>query len=160
MLIMNKAFFLNSALDADYHTSVVRLDDRRFYSISRTTRVQEVEEYGEPGEYRKREGEGSGYIWQLYSIARLEQSDDGVYVEIEAVALSRQIPAAVRFLVDPIVRRVSRNSLLTSLQKTEEAVGGNSAIVARSASAPPQTRSAPGAAAAFSNKSSMLDEVH
>jgi hypothetical protein len=160
MLIMNKAFFLNSALDADYHTSVVRLDDRRFYSISRTTRVQEVEEYGEPGEYRKREGEGSGYIWQLYSIARLEQSDDGVYVEIEAVALSRQVPAAVRFLVDPIVRRVSRNSLLTSLQKTEEAVGGNSAMVARSASAPAQTRSAPGAAAAFSNKSSMLDEVH
>jgi hypothetical protein len=149
MLIMNKAFFLNSALDADYHTTVVRLDDRRFYFISRTTRVQEVEEYGEPGEYRKPEGEGSGYIWQLYSIARLAQSDDGVYVEIEAIALSRQVPAAMRFLVDPIVRRVSRNSLLTSLQKTEEAAGGNSAIAAR-----------PVHATAFSTKSSLLDKVH
>jgi hypothetical protein len=149
MLIMNKAFFLNSALDADYHTTVVRLDDRRFYLISRTTRVQEVEEYGEPGEYRKPEGEGSGYIWQLYSIARLAQSDDGVYVEIEAIALSRQVPAAMRFLVDPIVRRVSRNSLLTSLQKTEEAAGGNSAMAAR-----------PAHATAFSTKSSLLDKVH
>jgi hypothetical protein len=160
MLIMNKAFFLSSALDADYHTTVVRLDDRRFYSISRTTRVQEVEEYGEPGEYRKREGEGSGYIWQMYSIARLEQSDDGVYVEIEAIALSRQIPAAVRFLVDPVVRRVSRNSLLTSLQKTEEAVGGDAARVTSSASATTQTHQAPSVAAAFSNKSFALDKVH
>ena len=160
MLIVNKALFLNSALDADYHTTIVRLDDRRFYSISRTTRVQEVEEYGEPGEYRKPEGEGSGYIWRLYSIARLQQSDDGVYVEIEAIALSRQIPAAVRFLSDPVVRRVSRNSLLTSLQKTAEAVGGNSPMVGTSARTPAQTHQAPGAAAAFSNKSFALDKIH
>jgi hypothetical protein len=160
MLIMNKAFFLNSALDADYHTTVVRLDDRRFYSFSRTTRIQEVEEFGEPGQYRKPEGEGKGYIWKLASIARLEQSDDGVYVEIEAIALSRQIPAAVRFLVDPVVRRVSRDSLLTSLQKTEEAVGRDSPMVGRSASAPAHIHHAPGVAAAFSNKSFALDQVH
>jgi hypothetical protein len=110
----------------------VWLDDRRFYAISRTTRVQEVEEYGQPGEYRKPDGEGSGYIWKLYSVARLEERDDGVYIELEAMALSRKIPAAFRVVADPIVRRVSRNSLLISLKQTEEAVSGKPADIARS----------------------------
>jgi hypothetical protein len=132
MLLMNRAFFLKTALDADYHATNMRLDDRRFYSISRTTRVQEVEEYGQPGECRKPEGEGSGYVWELYSIARLEQREGGVYVELEAIALSRDIPAALHFVVDPIVRRVSRNSILTSLRQTEEAAGARFTSTARS----------------------------
>jgi hypothetical protein len=77
MLLMNQAFFLKTALDADYQATNMRLDDRRFYSIARTTRVQEVEQYGQPGQRRKPEGEGSGYVWELYSIARLQQRDDG-----------------------------------------------------------------------------------
>jgi hypothetical protein len=136
-----------------YHPSVVEsktIARTGFYSISRTTRTQEIEQYREPGEYRKPEGKGNRHISQLYSIARLEGSDHGAYVEIEAIALSRQIPAAVRFLVDPVVRRVSRNSLLTSPRKTEEALGSNSPVVGTSASAPAQTHRTTGVAAAFS----------
>jgi hypothetical protein len=136
MLLMNKAFFLKTALETQCQATNVRLDDHRFYSISRTTRVQEVDEYGQPGEYRKPEGQGSGYIWKLYSVARLEERDDGVYIELEAMALSRTIPAAFRVVADPIVRRVSRNSLLISLKQTEEAVSGKPADVARSAVIP------------------------
>jgi hypothetical protein len=139
ILLMNKAFFLRTALDADYQATNVRLDDRRFYAISRTTRLQEVDKYGQPGEYRKPDGEGSGYIWRLYSIARLEQRDDGVYIELEAIALSRNIPAALQFAVDPVVRRVSRNSLLMSLRQTEEAVSGRFAEAARAAVIPSKT---------------------
>lgn len=50
------------------------------------------------------------------------ERDGGVYVEFEAIGLSRDIPASMRWLIDPIVRRVSRRSLLTSLQQTEKAV--------------------------------------
>jgi hypothetical protein len=46
----------------------------------------------------------------------------GVYVELEAIALSRDIPAAFRVFVTPIVRRVSRDSLATSLHQTKAAV--------------------------------------
>ena len=60
MLLMNKAFFLKAALDADYQATNVRLDSCRFYSVSKTTRVQEIEEYGQPGEHRIPEGEGRG----------------------------------------------------------------------------------------------------
>jgi len=44
MRLMNQAYFLKTALDADYRVTNVRLDDRRFYSVSRTTRVQEIED--------------------------------------------------------------------------------------------------------------------
>jgi hypothetical protein len=125
MQLMNKVFFLKTALDADYHATNVRLNDRRFYIVSETTRVQEIEDYGQAGERRMPEGEGGGYIWRLFSIVRAEQSDGGVYVEMEVVALSREIPSAVRLVVDPIVRRVARNSLLTSIKQTQDAVNCN-----------------------------------
>ena len=43
-------------------------------------------------------------------------------MEVEAIALSRDIPIALRWVANPIVRRVSRNSMLVSLQQMKEAV--------------------------------------
>jgi hypothetical protein len=160
MLLMNKAFFLKNALDTDYRSTNVRLDDRRVYSVSKTTRVQEIDDYGRPGEHRIPEGEGGGYIWKLYSVARFEQRDNGVYLEFEAIALSRDVPAALRFIVDPIVRRVSRNSLLISLQQTEQAVDGRFADVARSASVSSIARKAAGVPAAPSSQGSAIAGLH
>ena len=136
MRIMNKALFLKIALDADYRATYVRVDENRIYSISRTTRLQEIDEYGEAGEHAMPEGEGDGYIWKLFSIARLEQRDGGVYVELEGIALSRGIPVAARFFVDPMVRRVSRNSMVVSLRETREALQGGAGFVPRRASIP------------------------
>jgi len=66
--------------------------------------------------------QGSGYVWRLYSVARFEQRDGGTYVEVEAIALSRDIPIGLRWLINPIVRRVSKNSMVVCLQQTKEAV--------------------------------------
>jgi hypothetical protein len=159
MLLMNKAFFLKMALDADCETTNVRLDDRRFYSVSRATRVQEIEDYGQPGEHRLPEGEGRGYIWKLFSIARLEQRDGGVYIEMETVALSCDIPGAVRLIVDPIVRRVSRNAMLTSIKQTEEAVRVNSLAGVKPDGPPANDGHMSGTPAALKNKSSAFARV-
>jgi hypothetical protein len=159
MLLMNQAFFLKTALDADYAAANVRLNDRRFYSVSRSTRVQEVEDYGQPSQHRMPEGEGAGYIWRLFSIARLQESDGGVYVEMEAVALSREIPVAVRLVVDPIVRRVARNSILTSIQQTEEAVRGNSLADVKAASSPAHAGQLSGASAVLKNQTTAFAPV-
>jgi len=127
MVLMNKALFLKTALDSDYASSFVQVDERRWYSVAYTTRVQEIEDYDQPAQRRLPDNEGSGYIWRLHSITRFEERDGGVYVEIEAAALSRDIPMSVRWLVDPIVRRVSKSSLATSLRQTEDAVAGKMA---------------------------------
>ena len=122
MVLMNKSLFLKTALDADYESCYVRLDDRRGYSVARTTRIREIEEYGTPAERALHEGEGHGIIWRVFAITRYVERDGGVYIEVEAIVLSRDIPSSLRWLVEPIVRRVSRASLLTSLQLTENAV--------------------------------------
>jgi hypothetical protein len=156
MLLMNKAFFLKTALDADYQVTNVRLDDRHFYSVSRTTRVQEIEDYQQADERRLPEGEGSGYIWKLFSIVRLEERAEGVYLEMEAIALSRGVPATLRMVVDPIVRHVSRNSIITSIQQTTEAVRSNALSSMKSANSSVNAGRAATMPAVLTNRSPLL----
>jgi hypothetical protein len=122
MRVVNKETVAETALDMEYQTCYFQTDERRWYSITHTTRVQEISHYGKPNEQVLPPNQGSGYVWRLYSIARFEERDGGLYVEVEAIALSRDIPFAVRWIANPIVRRVSRNSMLLSLQETREAV--------------------------------------
>ena len=122
MRVVNKEVVAETALDMDYETCYFKIDDRRWYSTTRTTRVQEIRHYGRADEQELPPDHGSGYVWRLYSVARFEQRDGGTYVEVEAMALSRDIPTALRWVVNPIVRRVSRNSMLVSLQQMKEAV--------------------------------------
>jgi hypothetical protein len=132
MVVMNKSFFAKSALDSDYHSTFTRLDDQRWYSVSETTRVQEVAEFGGPSQYMLPQDHGTGIIWRLHSIARYQERDGGVYVELEAIALSRDIPGGMRWLVEPIVRRVSRSSLVASLQETADALHSSANVSSRS----------------------------
>ena len=122
MRVVNKEVVAQTALDMEYETCYFKIDDRRWYSTTHTTRVQEIRHQGRPDEQELPPDHGSGYVWRLYSVAKFEQRDGGTYVEVEAIALSRDIPTALRWLVNPIVRRVSRNSMLVSLQQMKEAV--------------------------------------
>ena len=135
MVVMNKSFFARRAFDSDYRSTFTRLDDKRWYSTSESTRVQEISDYGSPFQCTLPEGHGTGFIWRLYSAARYEERDGGVYIELEAIALSRDIPGALRWLVDPIVRRVSRSSIVTSLQQTAEAIRSGTNTASRSSEA-------------------------
>jgi hypothetical protein len=122
MLLLNKAVLRRTAIESDYESSYFQVDAKRWYSIASAIRLQEIDGYGEPGERRLPLNEGGGYIWRLHSISRFEEGDGGVYVELEAIALSRDIPISFRWIVDPIVRRVSKDALSTSLRQTSNAV--------------------------------------
>ncbi len=113
MRLMNKSVISKSALDTDCEASYFRVDDKHWYGVSNTVHIQEVDKFGTPQQRTLPEDQGTGLIWRLSSITRLEERDGGVYAELEAIALSRDIPAAFRLFVTPIVRRVSRDSLLT-----------------------------------------------
>jgi hypothetical protein len=136
MVVMNKSFFAKSALNGDYHSTFTQIDDQRWYSVSETTRVQEVAEYGGPSSYMLPQDDGTGIIWRLLIIARYQERDGGVYVELESIALSRDIPGGLRWLVEPIVRRVSRSSLVASLQETADTVRSSTNTISRSPEAP------------------------
>jgi len=133
MVMLNKALFSKTALDAEFQESYARVNAKKWYGVVNSTRVQQVDNYGQPDQRKLSPDEGSGYIWRLYSLSRFEERDGGVYVELEAIALSRDIPASLHWLVNPIVRRVSKGSLEVSLVKTQEAVRSTQA--ARNAAA-------------------------
>jgi hypothetical protein len=120
--LANRSVVAKTALDTDCEASYFRVDDHRWYGVSNTTHIQEVDRFGTPEQRTLPEDQGTGLIWRLSSITRLEERDGGVYAELEAIALSRDIPAAFRLIVTPIVRRVSRDSLATSLHQTKVAI--------------------------------------
>ncbi len=122
LTLIDKAISFKTAFEADYEAHYVRLDDRRMFSIARSTRVQEVEGRGSDNPRLLPEGTGRGIIWRMFSITRYMERDGGVYVEFEALALSRDIPGSIRWLVEPMVRRIARNSLAASLRDAEKAV--------------------------------------
>ncbi len=127
MRLVNRSVVAKTALDTDCAVSYFRVDDQHWYSISNTTHILEVDKFGTPEQRTLPEDTGTGLIWRLSSITRLEERDGGVYAELEALALSRDIPAAFRLIATPIVRRVSRDSLATSLHQTKVAIDAGKA---------------------------------
>jgi hypothetical protein len=122
MRLVNKSVVSRTALDVECEVSSIRVDDQHWYGISNTTHIREIDKSGTPEERTFPEDQGTGLIWRLSSITRLEERDGGVYAELEAIALSRDIPVAFRLFVTPIVRRVSRDSLAKSLHQTKVAI--------------------------------------
>ena len=122
MLLINKSLASKAALDSDFRSSYFRIDDHRWYSIVEAIRIQEIADYGTRGQHTLPVDDGAGLIWRIYTITRFEERDGGVYIEAEAIVLSRDIPISLRWIVEPIVRRVSRESLLSSLRQTQDAV--------------------------------------
>ena len=131
MLLMNRSVLVRTAFETEYEVHYVRLNARRAYSIAHTTHVHEVQDYGSDEQSLLPEGTGRGIIWRLFSITRYLERDGGVYVEFEAMGLSRDIPVSVRWFVDPLVRRVARSSLATSLQQTQKAVSHQGELVSK-----------------------------
>jgi hypothetical protein len=122
MVWQRRVLSISAAIQGEYEARDFTIDGRRGYNIASTTEVREIGNYGQSTAYLMPPGEGNGFIWRLHSIARYEERDGGVYFELEAIALTRNIPFALRWLVTPVVNHLSVNSLATSLRETRDAV--------------------------------------
>jgi hypothetical protein len=122
MLLMQKVLFVTAATKGEYETRFVQVDGKRWYSISKSTRLQSIENFGQPDMHELPPDQGPGYVWRLFTFTKFEESDGGVFIELEAIGLSRDVPMLVRWLVDPIVEHLPKNSLQVSLDETRNAV--------------------------------------
>jgi hypothetical protein len=122
MLVVQRAFGVTGAVEADNEVHISKLDARRIYSLSNATRVQEIVDYGQPEERLSSENQGPGYVWRTVSMNRLEQRDDGVYIEMEMISLSRGIPIGVGWVIKPLIERMPRTVMLETLKDTRNAV--------------------------------------
>ena len=119
---LRKKKIITIILDTDYEVHRHSLDSARAYSNSYSTRIAQVENAGEPDEYELPPGRDGGYLWRLNSYWRYFDSGRGVYVQCEAVSLTRDIPAGLNWLVESFVETVPKESLEFTLQSTRAAV--------------------------------------
>jgi hypothetical protein len=118
----HRVLFVSAAIEGQYQAHDFVLDERRGYSITATTQIQQFEGYGLSNEHLLPPGQGNGFIWHLYSIVKYEDRDGGLYLETEAIALARDIPSSLRWIVKPVVNHLSIASLATTLRQTRDAV--------------------------------------
>jgi hypothetical protein len=94
----------------------------RATAVSDVDCVRQVEDAGEAGERRLPVGGGSGYLWRANTFSTYLEQDDGVYVELETVGLSRDFPPLLGWIIEPIARRLGRGSVSESLRQLRQAV--------------------------------------
>jgi len=142
LLMVQKAYSVTAAVETENEVDIARLDADRAYSFSASVRVQEIADYGEPSEHALPVDHGRGYVWRMCTVTRVERSDDGVYVEMELMGLSRSIPWVFRWLVQPLAERLPRSILQAILNDTRDAVNENTkaASVKTPATAQPTVR--------------------
>ena len=109
-------------LDTEYEVHYQRLDAARAQSRSYSTRIAEIKHSGEPNERAMPPGNDDGFMWRLYSYWRFSEADRGVYVQCEAISLTRDIPTGLNWLIGPFIESVPRESLEFTLRSTRAAV--------------------------------------
>lgn len=107
---------LNTEHDVEYFP----LGPKRTHSRSYATRIAEVDEPGTAREKERPPSESHGFLWRLNSYWRFEERDGGVYIECEAISLTRGVPFGLGMVVMPIVRDLPRESLRRTLEATRD----------------------------------------
>lgn len=105
-------------MDTTYDIAYGRLDEQHGYSISRSTKVEEVDAPGTAGERALSADEEHGFLWRLNTYWSYEERDGGLYMQIESVSLTRSIPRGLGWAVGPFVESVPRESLEFTLRST------------------------------------------
>lgn len=108
---------LTVVLNTYHNVHYVPLDAHRWYSRSYSTRIAEVDDGQELPP-----GEDHGFLWRLDSYWRFEERDGGVYLECEAISLTRSVPLGLGWLINPILQSLPRDSLVNTLRETREAL--------------------------------------
>jgi hypothetical protein len=109
---------LNTEQDITYY----RDSSTRAHSRSTAIRIREVENSGTPEEREKSPIADNGFLWQMETWWRMEERDGGVYVQNEAVTLTRDIPTGLGWLVEPFVTSIPKETLEFTLGATRRAV--------------------------------------
>jgi hypothetical protein len=111
---------LNTEQDVTYF----RDSAAREHSRSSAVRIREVANPGTKAEKEKSPEEANGFLWQMETWWRMEERDGGVYVQNEAVTLTRDIPVGLGWLIGPFVTSIPKETLEFTMNATRAAVLG------------------------------------
>jgi hypothetical protein len=122
MMCVRQKHVLTVVMDTTYDIAFGRLDAQQGYSVSRSTKVSEIDSPGTADERVLSAKEEHGFLWRLNTYWSYEERDGGLYMQIESVSLTRSIPNGLRWAVQPFVESVPRESLEFTLRSTRNAL--------------------------------------
>jgi hypothetical protein len=117
-----KKKILTVVLDTDHDVHYRSLDRTRWACRSYTTRIAEVEDAGSPKERVLPPDTGYGFLWRLFSYWRFQEREGGVYVECRAISLTRDVPLGLGWVIEPIIQKLPKESLIKTLEATRQAM--------------------------------------
>jgi hypothetical protein len=109
-------------MDTTFDITYGRLDAQHGYSLSRSTRISEIDSPGTSHERALSGNEEHGFLWRLNTYWSYEERDGGLYMQVESVSLTRSIPRGLGWAVQPFVESVPRESLEFTLRSTCNAI--------------------------------------
>ena len=101
-----KKQILTMVYDTYYTVRYYSPEPKKMYLRSYATKINEVD---------RPAGEDRGFLWRLNSYWRLQEADGGVYVECEAVSLSRDVPAFLNYIVGAFIKKFPAESMRNTL---------------------------------------------
>lgn len=114
--------FTTVVFNTNYDVRWGEVTPTEFYSHSISTRIAQVKDADKPEGPEYPVGQGSGYLWRLNTYWRFEEKDGGVYIQCEALSLTRDIPTGLGWLLKPLVTKIPRESLTKALGRTRDVV--------------------------------------
>ena len=109
-------------MDTTYDITFGQLDVQHGYSISESTRVAEIASPGTSAERTLNAAEEHGFLWRLNTYWSYEERDGGLYIQVESVSLTRNIPRGLGWAVAPYVESIPRESLEFTLRSACNAI--------------------------------------
>jgi hypothetical protein len=109
-------------LNTEHDITYFRDSPSQAHSRSSATHIAEIDNPGKPNEREKSREEDHGFLWGMETWWRMEEKDNGVYVQSEVVSLTRNIPVGLGWMIGPFVTAVPKESLTFTLEATRTAV--------------------------------------
>ncbi|MBL8241543.1 MAG: hypothetical protein JNM66_29230 [Bryobacterales bacterium] len=113
---VRKKKVLEVNLEASYELDILPATANRYFSRSVATQIVELD-----GAKRLPPGRDHGFLWRLQTYWTLEETREGLWMEVRSVSLTRDVPAGLGWAVKPIVRDLPRESLEAVMEATKRA---------------------------------------
>ncbi len=117
-----RGFGVKAGLLGVFRSSYYQLGPDAGYSITEATELNELENPGTPDERLIPFSTSHGYVEKIFTIVRYREADTGVYVRVETMTLSRNVPTPVRWLISPVIERFSRETMAGTLESLRNKV--------------------------------------
>jgi hypothetical protein len=109
-------------LDATYDVTFSRLDAQHGSSVSRSTKIAEIEAPGTARERALDADEEHGFLWRMNTYWSYEERDGGLYIQIESITMTRSVPTGLGWAIGPFIESIPRQSLEFTLRATRDAL--------------------------------------